>query len=80
MDTKQKAKEILHKHFEIGAVLVDEALQASIVTAEYIGDADLLKEIKEMASAEYERSKQTALSKYWINKPIESVNNQLKLF
>jgi hypothetical protein len=80
MNNKEIAKQIFRKHFEIGAVLVDEALQSAIITAEYIGNDDLLNEIKLMASAEYERSKNTALAKYWISKPIESVNNQLKLF
>ena len=80
MNNKELAKKIFRKHFEIGAVLVDEALQSAIITAEYIGNDELLNEIKLMASAEYERSKNTALAKYWISKPIESVNNQLKLF
>lgn len=80
MNNKELAKQIFRKHFEIGAVLVDEALQSAIITAEYIGNDELLNEIKLMASAEYERSKNTALAKYWISKPIESVNNQLKLF
>jgi hypothetical protein len=80
MNNKQLAKEIFRKHFEIGAVLVDEALQSAIITAEYIGNDDLMNEIKLMASAEFERSKNTALAKYWISKPIESINNQLQLF
>jgi hypothetical protein len=80
MNTKQLAKEIFRKHFEIGAVLVDEALQSAIITAEYLGNDDLLNEIKLMASAEFERSKNTALEKYWNIKPIVSVNNQLQLF
>jgi hypothetical protein len=80
MNNKELAKKIFRKHFEIGAVLVDEALQSAIITAEYIGNDELLNEIKLMASAEYERSKNTALANYWISKPIESVNNQLKLF
>lgn len=80
MNNKQLAKEIFRKHFEIGAVLVEEAIQSSIITAEYLGNDDLLNEFKLMASAEYERCKNTALAKYWINKPIESVNNQLQLF
>lgn len=80
MDYKKLSKEILHKHFQIGAVLLEEALQSAIITAEYIGDENLINEIKLMASAEYDRSKNTALAKYWINKPIESINKQLQLF
>jgi hypothetical protein len=80
MNNKQLAKEIFRKHFEIVAVLVDEALQSAIITAEYLGNDDLLNEVKFIASVEFERSKNTALAKYWINKPIESVNNQLQLF
>lgn len=80
MTPKQLAKLLVQKHFEIGALLIDEAIQCALVTATYMNSQQIIDEIKELKIKEFNDSKGTALEKYWNNKPNNQVIKQMDLF
>lgn len=73
-----KAKELIKKHFAIGTLIIDEAIQCAIITAQYINDQQLIDELNEIKLKEYDPN--SALAKYWENKDEKHIATQLDLF
>jgi len=73
-----KAKELISKHFEIGSLIIDEAIQCALVTAHYLNDQELINELNIIKLKEYKP--ESPLAKYWENKPADRVAHQIELF
>jgi hypothetical protein len=80
MTPKQVAKLLVQRHFEIGALLIDEAIQCALVTAQYMNSNEIIDELNQLKIKEYDASKGTALEKYWVNKSTEQIIKQMELF
>jgi hypothetical protein len=74
----KKVKELISKHFTIGSVIWEEAIQCAMITAEYLNDAELIKELNEIK--EKEIIPKSPLYKYWMPKQKEEVAKQIELF
>jgi len=75
---KKLAKELISKHFEIGSLIIDEAIQCALVTAHYLNDQELINILNEIKLKEYQPD--SALAKYWENKSADRVAKQIELF
>lgn len=78
MTPKQLAKLLVQKHFEIGSLLLEEAIQCALVTAKFMNNNQVIEEIEQLKLKEY--SDNSPLAKYWINKSNEQVIKQMELF
>lgn len=74
----KKTKELISKHFSIGSLIMEEAIQCAMVTAEFLNDSEIINDLKELADKE--NNPKSALAKYWENKRPEYVAQQIELF
>jgi hypothetical protein len=77
MKAKEIAKAILTRHFTIGSLTWEEAIECSLITVDYF-NSDLIdsKELKN----EIIKIKQKDVYSQIVNKPVEIVSQQMELF
>jgi hypothetical protein len=78
MTPKQLAKLLVSKHFEIGSLIMEEAIQCALVTAKFMNNNQVIEEIEQLKLKEFNPN--SPLSKYWTNKSSEQVIKQMELF